>query len=212
MNIVNINTTLVKQNKYNPTIRTDKQSSSYKNLKKSILENGLIVPVILDSSMKLIDGHRRLSCFLDLQLPTIPAIINPAINSLNYDKTFVIANENSMKIDATQETERYLMGAKTISNKVLKSIKLIEDIGGKNSIRRIVSMKKSPSTYVIGINMYCSYTKQNTRKAKRQCLYWMFNVGTAYMLKTAMSLFIPSDLLQQYVEQRKPMVAEWAKR
>ena len=199
----------INESKYNPDVRTDRTKDTYTQLRSSIQKHGLIVPIVLNKHLKVVDGHRRLNCFKDLGLGVIPAMVNRSINKHNYDKIFMVANENSMKITAAQETERYLAGAPEISPSVLKTIKTLEEIGGRNCIKRIVAGGKSPTTYLIGITMYASYTKETTRKAKRQCLYWMFNVGSAYTLKTAINFFIPADILADCIENRKKIVAQW---
>jgi len=209
MEYVQVPVTKINESKYNPGIRTDRTKASYKKLRDSIEEHGLIVPIVLNRHLKVVDGHRRLNCFRDLSLDSIPAMVNKSVHKNNYDKIFMVANENSMKITAAQETERYLAGASVISPSVLKAIKALEEIGGRNCIKRIVADEKSPNTYLIGITMFTSYTKKRTRKAKRQCLYWMFNVGSAYMLKTAINFFIPADVLVDCVENRKRVVAQW---
>ena len=199
----------ITESKYNPVLRTDRSSSQYKQLKASIQTNGLIVPIVLNSEYKVVDGHRRLNCFKDLGCSAIPAFINRHVDNDNYDYVFMITNKNSMKINAAQETERYLAGATEISPKILKAIKSLEEIGGTKCIQRVVDDKKSPNTFLIGISMYCSYTKKKTRKDQRKCLYWMLNVGTAYRLKTAMNFFIPAEILIDCVENRKDITAKW---
>ena len=133
------------------------------------------------------------------------------VNIDNYDNMFVSANEHSLHINTAQETERYLAGAPVISEKTLKVIKEVEAIGGISIIKRIVSEEKSPATYLIGINMYCSWCKKTTRLAKRQALYWMLNVGSAYQLKTAINFFIPAKILSNCVENRKELELDWTK-
>ena len=205
----------VKESKFNPSIRTDRSSKKYQDIKTNIRTNGLIVPVTLGVGKKdllLVSGHRRLNCFKDLGKLTIPATINPQINDSNYDEMFRAENIDTLSLTMAQETERYLAGAPSISVKALKTIHALEEIAGKDAITKIVKMKKSPATYLIGITMYCNYTKKKTRVAKRQALYWMFNVGTPYMLKTAINFFIPADQLIEYIENREIIEHEWTKK
>ena len=212
MNYREVSISEIKRSKYNPRIRTDKTKFAYKNLLQSIKNNGLIVPIILNNSMKLIDGHRRLSCCEDLGYDEIPAIINSSVTNKNYDKMFTEANDKTMKMTASQETERYLSGASNISNAVLKQIKILEEIGGRDVIKKIVSMGQSPATYTIGVGMYCAYTNKRTKKDKREVLYWMFNVSSPYALKTAINFFIPADMLVEFIKERKKITANWTKK
>tara|TARA_Y100000310_G_C20633912_1_gene790156 strand:+ start:33 stop:707 length:675 start_codon:yes stop_codon:yes gene_type:complete len=200
--------TKVKPSKFNPTVRTDKNSTKYKALRKNIETNGLIVPIVLSKNLTIIDGHRRFYCLKDLGIKKVPATIHETVTNRNYDKMFVAANENSMTITAAQEVERYLNGA-AISEKTKKVIKELETIGGRKFIKRIASAHKSPLTYFIALNQFKSYTKKTTRLMARKVVYWMLNIGSAYQLKSAMADFIPVDILLDAITSRKSIVKEW---
>ena len=206
--------------KYNPSIRTDRKHKDFISLRSNIEENGLITPVSLGvgrNGMLLVAGHRRLNCYKDLGKRFIPSIINPKINDSNYDKMFVAENVDSMELSAAQETERWLAGAPVISKAVLKAITTMIEIGGRKCIERIVQEGKSPNTYLIAINKYTSYTKQKVsnvsknacRLAQRKCLYWMFNVGTAYEIKVSIDTFIDANVLRDCIENRMKIEASW---
>ena len=202
----------IQESKFNPNIRTDRSHAKYKRLRQNIKVNGLIVPVSLGVGKKkllLVAGHRRMNCYKDLGRLTIPANINPRINDANYDEMFVAENIDSLQLTAAQETERYIAGAAVISEDVLKNIKEIEAIGGRNAIKRIASEGKSPNTYLIGINKYTSYIKHKTREAQRQCLYWQFNIGTPYQLKNSIGAFVDADVIRDCVENRKELQISW---
>ena len=100
----------------------------------------------------------------------------------------------------------------------MHSINIMLDIGGRKCIERIVSEEKSPNTYLIAINKYTSYTKQKVsnvsknacRLAQRKCLYWMFNVGTAYEIKVSIDTFIDAGILRDCIENRKKIEALWS--
>ena len=202
----------IQESKFNPNIRTDRSHAKYKRLRQNIKVNGLIVPISLGVGKKkllLVAGHRRMNCYKDLGRLTIPANINPRINDSNYDEMFVAENIDSLQLTAAQETERYIAGAAVISEDVLKNIKEIEAIGGRNAIKRIASEGKSPNTYLIGINKYTSYIKHKTREAQRQCLYWQFNIGTPYQLKNSIGAFVDADVIRDCVENRKKLQISW---
>tara|TARA_R100000808_G_C2078473_1_gene103236 strand:- start:60 stop:707 length:648 start_codon:yes stop_codon:yes gene_type:complete len=200
----------IKQSKFNPSIRTSRENSCYKKLRKNIKENGLIVPIVLGDKMRLVDGHRRLNCFKDLGIDKIPAIVNSEITNKNYDKVFVSANEDSMNITPAQETERYLSGA-LISERTYKVIKELEELGGRNFIKRIVADGKSPNTYYIAINHFRAYTNQRSRQMARKVIYWMLNIGSAYKLKASIASFIPIDILVGAINEKQTIEVNWYK-
>ena len=211
MKYVEVKVSDVVESKYNPSIRTDKENNKYKSLKESIAKNGLLNPILLAyNGKKLVAGHRRLNVFKDLGIKYIPAIINNNITNANYDKMFVVDHEDTMILTSVQECERYLMGAKHISNKTLKAIKRLEKIGGRESIKRIVHENRSPNTYLIGVDFYTGYIKKRGNiKSERQALYWMFNIGKAYQLKTAIKSLADVEIIQDCVENRKPLKIDW---
>ena len=212
----------IKESKYNPRVRKERKHPKYVQLKTSIAKNGLITPVtcgVGKENILLVAGHRRVNCFKDLGHKTIPAFINPKINDSNYDAMFVAENVDSMELSAAQETERWLMGAPVISKDVLTSINKMMDIGGgRKCIERIVSEGKSPNTYLIAINKYTSYTRQRQKdiskadhkRAQRECLYWMFNVGTAYEIKVSIDTYIDANILRKCIESRRKIEALWS--
>ena len=221
MELREIEISKIKESKYNPSIRTDRKHKDFIALRLNIDRHGLITPVSLGvgkKDMLLVAGHRRVNCYKDLGKKTIPAIINPSINDINYDEMFVAENIDTMELSAAQETERWLVGAPVISKDVLKSIELMLEIGGRKCIERIVSEEKSPNTYLIAINKYTSYTKQRVsnvskrahRLAQRECLYWMFNVGTAYEIKVSIDTFIDANVLRDCIENRRKIEALWS--
>jgi len=197
----------IKESKYNPSIRTDRTHKKYISLKRNIQENGLLNPVLMArNGINLVAGHRRLNIFKDLGYKYIPAIVNDTVTNKNYDKMFVADHKDAMLLTPAQETERYLDGAPVISSDTLRQIKRLEAIGSTDCIKRIVSEHKSPNTYLIGINMYTAYIKDKSMKAQRQALYWMFNVGTGYQLKTAIKAFVDADMIRRCVEERKEFI------
>ena len=211
MKYVEVKVADVIESKYNPSVRTDREGSKYKKLKDNIAVNGLLNPILLArNGKKLVAGHRRLNVFKDLGIEYIPAIINNNITNTNYDEMFVADHEDAMLLTKVQECERYLMGAKHISANTLKAIKRLERIGGRETIKRIVKENRSPNTYLIGIDFYTGYIKKRgSLKSERQALYWMFNIGKAYQLKTAIKSLADAKIIQDCVENRKPLKIDW---
>ena len=211
MKYVEVKVADVIESKYNPTVRTDWEGSKYKELKENITRNGLLNPILLArNGKKLVAGHRRLNVFKDLGIEYIPAIINDRITDTNYDEMFVADHEDAMQLTTVQECERYLMGAAHISALTLKAIKRLERIGGRETIKRIVKENRSPNTYLIGIDFYTGYIKKRgSLKSERQALYWMFNTGKAYQLKTAIKSLADAKIIKDCVENRKPLKLDW---
>ena len=202
----------IKQSMVNPSIRTNRDNNSFKKLKHNIKINGLISPVVVDKDHNLIDGHRRLNALRDLGHTLIPVNINKSVDPKKYAKTFTASHIDTMKINAAQQTEMYLNGVKDISKSVLNSIKTLEAVGGKHAIRRIAAEAKSPSTFVSGMSMYCKHIKNSSLKTKRNVLYYMFNVDSAYALKSAIYACTDAKIVKDFVENRKKINYNWMKK
>jgi len=202
----------IKQSMVNPSIRTNRDNTSFKMLKHNIKINGLISPVVVDREHNLIDGHRRLNALRDLGHTLIPTNINKSVAPEDYAKTFTASHLDTMKINAAQQTEMYLNGVKDISPRVLKSIEVLEKVGGRHVVRNIAEQGKSPETYVSGIKMYCKHIKNHSIRTQRTALYYMLNVDSAYALKSAIFACTDAEIIKDFVENRKKINYNWMKK
>jgi hypothetical protein len=188
----------------NPSIRTERIGP----LAKSIVKAGLITPVLVTEKLKLIDGHRRLTAIksLDPEAKLVVSIVHGVNSKKQYEELFMHTNDGVMKMNPSQELEIYLNGGKNrISKRTLDCILNLRSIGGINLLKRISREQKSPFTYHATINMYMKYTKKKTKIELRKLLYWVFNVGSAYSIKSAMAFMIPSEVIVDAVHNRKPL-------
>lgn len=118
MNIQKIKINKLKRAEYNPRVELVPEDKEYQSLKKSIVEFGYVVPVIVNTDMTVIGGHQGLTVLEDLGYTEIECnvvdldknqekALNIALNKINgkwdYDKLSNILNElvNSSEIDAT---------------------------------------------------------------------------------------------------------------
>ena len=195
-------------NPLNPVIRTDETSHTFKALMHNIRINGLLSPIIIASNNMVIDGNRRLRALQLLKVKKVAVVQHNSTTHKTFDDLFVACNENTMSINACQELERYLNGAK-IKRSTYVAIKRIQDIGGKATLRRIVNVNKSPVTFAIGIGQLSSYTGYSDKKFLKLALKWMLNVGSAYRLKASINELIPVTRLVNAIETQTPLIAKW---
>ena len=66
MNIQKIKITELKPAEYNPRKELTPADPEYQQLKKSIVEFGYVVPVVINSDMTVIGGHQGLKVLEDL--------------------------------------------------------------------------------------------------------------------------------------------------
>ena len=200
----------LKFNPLNPTIRTDETHHAFKALLSNIRKNGLLMPIAIANDNMVIEGNRRLKVLQLLGVKKVPVIVHNGTSHLTFDDLFVACNEDTMKINACQELERYLNGAK-VKASTYYSIKKVEDVGGRRALRQIVNVNKSPITYSIALGQVKTYTGRTDKAFLRQALTWMLNTGSAYRLKAAINEFIPVPRIISAIENKTPLVQKWHK-
>ena len=200
----------LKHNPLNPIIRTDETHHAFKTLVNNIRKNGLLTPITVANDNMIIDGNRRVRALKILKVKKVPVIMHNSTSHLTFDDLFVACNEDTMKINACQELERYLNGAR-VKTSTYSAIKRVEDIGGRKTLRQIVNLNKSPVTFSIAIGQVRSYTDRNDTAFLRKALKWTLTVGSAYRLKAAINELIPVPRLVNAIENGTPLVSKWHK-
>ena len=199
--------TQLKANSKNPSIRTQK-NPAWKQLRHSIKNNGMYTPILVAGNNVVIDGNRRLSVARDLGEKYIQCVRLNSTSHKDFDDIFVRCHEDTMAISACQQLERYLKGAK-VSKFLETVIGVLEKVGGKRLLKRIVNLNKSPFSYYIGLSMYSKYTGKKDIATMKQVMYWMMNVGSAYKLKSLIGDYIPVKMLHTAVTNRKLIKSHW---
>jgi len=200
----------LKFNPLNPVVRTDETSRTFKALMSNIRINGLLSPIIIASNNMVIDGNRRLRALQLLGVKRVAVVQHNSTTHKTFDDLFVACNENTMSINACQELERYLNGAK-VKATTLYNIQRVEEVGGRRALRQIVNVGKSPITFSIALGQIRTYTGRTDRDFLRKTLKWMLTVGSAYRLKAAINEFIPVPRLMKAIETGTPLVSKWHK-
>ena len=197
-------------NPKNPVIRTDTTHLGFKSLVSNIRKNGLLTPIIVSSNGTVIDGNRRLTALKIIGVKEAPVVMHNSTSNKHFDDLFVSCNEDTMQINACQELERYLNGAK-VKATTLVAIEKLRAIGGIRVLRQIVNVGKSPITFSIAVGMIRAYTGRSDKIFLRKALKWMLTVGSAYRLKASIADFIPVPRLIKAIETGTPLVAKWHK-
>jgi hypothetical protein len=197
-------------NPKNPVIRTDQTHMGFKSLLANIRKNGLLTPIIVASNGTVIDGNRRLTALKHLGVKEAPVVMHNSTSHKVFDELFVSCNEDTMLINACQELERYLNGAK-VKTTTLHAIEKVKEVGGVRVLRQIVNVGKSPITFCIALGMIRTYTGITDKIFLRKALKWMLTVGSAYRLKASIADYIPVPRLVNAIETGTPLVAKWHK-
>lgn len=75
MEIVNIKIGKLNPAEYNPRLDLQPADKEYQDIKRSVVEFGLVEPLVINKDMTVIGGHQRLKVLRDLNFSTVPCII-----------------------------------------------------------------------------------------------------------------------------------------
>ena len=75
MKIINIKINKLNPSEYNPRLDLQLGDKEYEDIKRSVVEFGLVEPLVVNKDMTVIGGHQRLKVLRELNLATIPCII-----------------------------------------------------------------------------------------------------------------------------------------
>lgn len=75
MEVVNIKIDKLKSAEYNPRLDLQPEDKEYQDIKRSIIEFGLVEPLVINKDMTIIGGHQRLKVLRDFKWSLIPCII-----------------------------------------------------------------------------------------------------------------------------------------
>lgn len=74
MEIVNIKIDKLNPAKYNPRLNLQPEDKEYQDIKRSIVEFGLVEPLVINKDMTVIGGHQRLKVLRGFNWSLIPCI------------------------------------------------------------------------------------------------------------------------------------------
>lgn len=216
LKLVKLEVATLSPSKLNPSIRT--QEKTLKSLKKSLLKHGQLEPITVKKQgnkiIKIVNGHRRYASFQSLGWKWIDGIV--IHNITDYDSTFTAMHEDTLKINAVMECERWLKGATNISASTQGRIVSLQSRLGKGNarsvIKRCVEINRSPGTIASALRNYEKYVGDvmiHDQKSNMNFAYWLLNTGSSWQFSNAIAALIPVELLVKYVNNKEPIPKNW---
>ena len=202
-------------NPMNPPERTS-SNSAYLMLKSKVREFGVINPVhFCGDTMTLCDGHRRVSAARECKIGKVHGYKYNGLTLKERDSLFKILNTTSVKYSGAQELFTYLKGGEVSEQfakycaQILQAGDYVKSGNGMKFLTTMRNNKKSPTSFCIGMNEYAKLTEDQSIKTQAKVLNWMVNIGSAHGLKSLISLKCPKHLIQNAVENDKPIEGTW---
>lgn len=191
----------LKQQKYNPKIRTTEKN--LKQLKSSIEQHGILVPLLTDENNNLIDGHRRLKISKQLKMKLIPVIqTKTAITS---DEAFEMINTTQRKISNNDLIYIYCNGGR-VPEKAFTAIQKIESIIGRKELIRIGNeyVTYRIINYAELIARYCKVKAEDTVFLKKAIL-WLVDKKMIFLVRRAMEHKTSRIAIVQCIKRNRPL-------
>ena len=165
--------------------------------------------------MTLLDGHRRWRCAQENGIQTLAGYRYDDLTLIERNTLFNHLNTTSVKYNSSQELFTYLEGGE-VSPATIRTCSHIQQAGdyeklgnGMKCLNTIRKRRKSPVSYSVGINEYCKVVGNDALKHQSDALRWMLGIGSAHKLKSLIALKCPAHLIQDAVENQRPVQGTW---
>ena len=205
----------LKRNPMNPPERTT-TNNALLTLKGKVREYGVINPVhFCGQTMTLCDGHMRTSVARQCDVKNIHGYRYDGLTLKERDILFKILNTTSVKYSGAQELFTYLEGGEvseqfaSYCSSILRAGDHTKMGNGMKCVTTMRNRKKSPAYYFIGMNEYAKLTDDKSLQTQARVLNWMLNIGSAHGLKSLISLKCPKHLIQDAIENDRPIEGTW---
>lgn len=188
---------------YNPEIRTWKKELNA--LLLSIKEHGILNPILVDSEMNVIDGHRRLACARLLKLATIPIVVSDT--KLTKDECYETINTTARKMSANEMIYVYVKGGR-VPAKIEKRIKHLENILGSSELKKLGNKYISISVLSQGTKV-SNFCNDKSPKFMKDAILWIVKHKQSYKVRKAMEDGVAKVSLKKAIVNDRPLKYEW---
>ena len=216
LEFVMVDTDKLKPCWFNPPTRTDNNKSAFKNLRANIAKYGIQTPLEVTSDYVIVNGNRRFKSALATRLNKVPCLVRRNLKSTHpaFKILFCILNKDTRAIAGSEWGHLWLKGDEVLTmgipTQVNTSYTNLSKIAGRGFITTFVKKGKSHSTFSAAFSMLKNYVPDRSDDMfMKQTAYWMLNVGSAYKLKNAIWEYVPTGILIECIEERKPLPVHW---
>jgi len=185
---------------YNPKVRINRVNP----LIRSIERVGLLYPILVNKSMQVVDGHRRLKACERLGWDEVPIIVVEGEQS----ELFSEANTSARVFTGNQTLNVYLKEPRAVGGRARANIQACEDVVGRAILRRMASEGFSIRTWDVARRV-ARLADQNDPAMLNRIVKWMLNFGCAGTVKDALARGTPPGLIIAAVKRNKRIQAKY---
>lgn len=183
---------------YNPVRRTE--ARRIKSLVKSMSEIGLLYPILVDESNRVIDGHRRLAAAKELGWLTIQAIVLKG----DRDAIYASVNVTAAKMTGNESLAAWLANPNAASPKNKKLFTEMVETLTLPVVRELCDRGLSSRAYqtALRISRYCN---RQSAEFVRQVVRWLMDVAVIGQAMKSLEAGVPAKDLAAAVQKMKPL-------
>lgn len=191
---------------YNPPTRTE--SASLAALVRSIKENGILVPLLINSRDELIDGHRRYAAAKVLRLGEVPCVMTGDRTKESTAKVFEQVNTSQKKLGARDMIYVYVNGG-DVPARVQNSISRLEALIGGDELDKVSTMYISYRIIdeIQRIAEFCRRPRDD--EFKRKTFWWIINTVSLWTAMTVLHSGITPREYADAILNDKPFKRGW---
>lgn len=182
---------------YNPESRVSEKSIL--SLAKSITKVGLIYPISVSTTNKVIDGHRRLAAAELLGWEEIPCLVTATENE---DEVYAEVNANTQKLGGAQSIQVWLKNPHAVTPRTATFLENMQDQVGLALIKKLAQSGFSMTPIRI-LNKLARYTEDNDPKFLKEALAWMIRWRNTGIVRSYMRMQLPAHELHKAIKSGK---------
>lgn len=157
-------------NGFNPELRINKKSPKYRRLLKSMRQHGQLSAILVSLDGLVIDGHRRLSCAIDLGMTEV--LVD--IISSNAQETWVECVTNQQGFNGRQVIQATAQGLNAIylPKDLATAVVDLQELAGEDLYAEMAKSGISPHVRN-AVAKVCRYTGDNSPEWRSMVLRWI---------------------------------------
>lgn len=199
--VISVAVNALQANPINPPSRVQ-MNEPLVELKRSMAEDGQLVPILIGSDNRIKDGHKRWTCAKELGWEKIDAIVVDVPDATVYRAV----NCYARPLRPTEWLVVHLRGGE-VPTEWKEAIDFLEATVGRAGIEKMAERGQSPSIVEVAFKMARYTARSNTAKlAPDEALHWLFRHNLGWRIKRAIDAGVDPEMLYRAVHEDKPLV------
>ena len=188
---------------YNPAARVEKGYIA--DLVKSLADHGQYMPILVDTELTIIDGHRRHAALLEIgESACIVRVIDSDAST-----AYAEVNVCSKKLSGNDHLSVYLKSDRAISTHVKWRIAAMEKVIGIDGIEVLTSHGGSTATFNQAVNISRRCGMAGDKEFIMMTIKWLLTNKQTYLTRRALDQGISPATLKKCIIENKSLKMQW---